>query len=641
MPATESREQDQHTVVETAPVRSSNQPAQPGSTAGSWARKIGLLLILAAAAAFGYWKLQGNKQEAADTANKAQQAANRAIPVSTATVVAKTMPIYLTALGTVTAYNTVTVKSRVDGQLLSVNVREGQQVTQGQTLAMIDPAPYVAAQAQAEGQLAKDQAAADYAKAEATRYSALYDAGVVSKDSQQVQISSAGQSAGVLEADRAAIQAAKVNVAYTRITSPINGVVGLRQVDAGNIVHAADATGLLVVTQLQPIAVIFTLPEDQLPVVMQTMRGGKKLIAEAYDRSNATKLASGTLLTLDNEIDTTTGTVKAKAVFDNHDGALFPNQFVNIRLVLEERPNSLVMPASALQSGATGTFVYLLKAGAPPKAAADDDGGAAPDSSGGSGAGKASKKGAGTKIAGAAGDDAGGSPKKPFYVDVQNVSVDLTEGSQLILKSGLKAGDQVIVDGQEKLKKYSKVDPKDATAPAGGRGHGGGGGAGTAGGSAQAAGGIDNTDTSLGHREGRGGGNAASGKAVSGDEAQTQPSQPRRRGTSSSQAGSAERSIAVSPSRPFILRPVATSLLMVAILLAGAVAYLQLPVSALPQVDYPIIEVQTFYPGASPEVMVSSVTAPLERQFGQIPGLTADDFEQLGRKQASSRWNFR
>jgi multidrug efflux system membrane fusion protein len=514
MPALESREQDQHVVVETAPVRPLNRPpGQPGSSAGSWARKIGLLVILAAAAGFAYYKVKGNNQEAADTANKAQQAANRAIPVTTAAVVAKTMPIYLTALGTVTAYNTVTVKTRVDGQLLSVNVREGQQVSQGQTLAMIDPAPYQAAEAQAVGQLAKDQAAADYAKVEAARYTSLYDQGIVSKDSQQVQQSSAGQSAGVLDADRAAIQAAKVNVAYTRIVSPINGVVGLRQVDAGNIVHAADSTGLLVVTQLQPIAVIFTLPEDQLPVVIQTMRGGRKLVAEAYDRSDATKLATGTLLTLDNEIDTTTGTVKAKAVFDNRDGALFPNQFVNIRLVLEERPNSLVMPASALQSGATGTFVYILKPGAPPKAAADDDGSSTPDSSGG----KAAKKSAGAKAGTGAADDASGPPKKPFYVDVQNISVDVTEGSQIILKSGLKAGDQVVVDGQEKLKKYSKVDPKDAAAPAGGRGHGAGA---AAGGQAQTGGGIDNADTSLGHREGRGGGNAASGKAVTGDESQ-------------------------------------------------------------------------------------------------------------------------
>jgi len=360
--------------------------------------------------------------------------------------------------------------------------------------------------AQAEGQLAKDQAAADYAKAEATRYTALFDAGVVSKDSQQVQNSSAGQSAGVLEADRAAIQAAKVNVAYTRITSPINGVVGLRQVDAGNIVHASDTTGLLVVTQLQPIGVIFTIPEDQLPTVMETMRGGHKLVAEAYDRSESTKLATGTLLTLDNEIDTTTGTVKAKAVFDNRDGALFPNQFVNVRLVLEERPNSLVMPAAAIQNGASGSFVYLLKKGAPPKQSGDDD------STGGAGAGgKGAAKAAGGPAA-AAGDPADAAPKQPYYVDVQNVVVDVTEGTQVILKSGLNAGDQVVVDGQEKLKKYSKVIPA-AAGPRGGRG-----GAGNGTGNGNTAQGVGSTDSTMGSRAGKAGGNAASSKAAAADE---------------------------------------------------------------------------------------------------------------------------
>ena len=499
-------------AARNAPPRTGPEPPQESGSLGGW-RMIGLILILAAAAGLGYWKLKGNKQEAADTANKAQQALNRAIPVTTAAVTARTMPIYLTALGTVTAYNTVTVKSRVDGQLLTVNVTEGQQVRQGQLLAVIDPRPYEAAEAQAEGQLAKDQATADYAKAEADRYGALYAAGVVSKDSQQVQQSSAGQSAGSLNADRAAIQAAKVNVAYTKITSPINGVVGLRQVDAGNIVHAADTTGLLVVTQLQPIAVIFTLPEDQLPTVIQTMRAGKKLVVEAYDRSDANHLATGTLLTLDNEIDTTTGTVKAKAVFDNKDGALFPNQFVNIRLILEERPNSLVMPATALQSGASGPFVYLLKPGAPPKSAIDDDGSSADDS--GAPGGKSAKKPRAGAAPSAAGDS-GDAPRKPFYVDVQNIVVDLTEGSQIIIKSGLNAGDKVVVDGQEKLKKYSKVDPKDA-AP-GGRNRGSSSGA-----AATTPGGSDSSASTPGHREGRGAGNAASGKTASGDETQGQP----------------------------------------------------------------------------------------------------------------------
>ena len=513
MPTLESRDQEHRTSSTPSAQPSSTELSESprGSSFGSVARKVGVVVILAAGAGFAYWKIQGNQQEIADTANKTTQALNRAIPVTTAAVVAKTMPIYLTELGTVTAYQTVTVKSRVDGQLLSVNVQEGQQVRQGQVLAMIDPAPYNAALAQAEGQLAKDQATADYAKTEAARYKDLYDAGVVSKDSQQVQQSSAGQSAGVLDADRAAIQAAKVNVAYTKIASPISGVVGLRQVDAGNIVHASDTTGLLVVTQLQPIAVIFTLPEDQLPVVEQTMRAGHKLVAEAYDRSESTKLATGTLLTLDNEIDTTTGTVKAKAVFDNRDGALFPNQFVNIRLILEERANSLVIPASAVQSGSAGSFVYLLKKGAPPKSASDDD------STGAGGTAKAGAKPAAPK-APAAGAPTGGdatdaAPKQPpFYVDVQPVVVDLTEGTQVILKSGLNPGDQVVVDGQEKLKKYSKVTPTSAT-PRAGRGAG----AATATGSTPLETGA--ADPTNGKRAGKGGGNAASDKAVSGDEA--------------------------------------------------------------------------------------------------------------------------
>ncbi len=392
-------------------------------------------------------------------------------------------------------------------------MQEGQQVKQGQLLAQIDPAPYNAAVAQAEGQLAKDQATADYAKTEAARYKDLYDAGVVSKDSQQVQQSSAGQSAGVLDADRAAIQAAKVNVAYTKIASPISGVVGLRQVDAGNIVHAADTTGLLVVTQLQPIAVIFTLPEDQLPVVEQTMRSGHKLVAEAYDRSESTKLATGTLLTLDNQIDTTTGTVKAKEVFDNRDGALFPNQFVNVRLILEERPNSLVIPASAIQSGATGSFVYLLKKGAPPKQASDDD-------SAGPATTKAGGKPAATKAPAATGggDAADAAPKQPpYYVDVQNVAVDLTEGSQVILKSGLKPGDQVVVDGQEKLKKYSRVSPTAAGARTGKA-------------AGAAADGAGAAVPAAGKRVGTAWGNAAADKAAAGDEAGTPAAGQHKRG---------------------------------------------------------------------------------------------------------------
>jgi multidrug efflux system membrane fusion protein len=448
--AVPTSESEQHRLPAPEPQKA--LPAPQGS-GGLW-RKIGLVLILLAAGAFAYYRIRSNKQSTAQEEAKTAAAANRATPVTVAPVASRTMPIYFTALGTVTAYNSVTIKSRVDGQLLSVNVREGQQVHQGQLLAVIDPRPYDAVLAQAVGQLAKDEAAARNNEAEANRYHALYQAGVVSKESEQAQISNSGQSVGTLDADRAAIQAAKVNVAYTRITSPINGVVGLRQVDPGNIVHAADTTGLILVTQLQPIAVIFTLPEDQLPPVLKLMRGGSKLVVEAFDRNQSTHLATGTLLTVDNQIDTTTGTLKGKAVFDNKDGALFPNQFVNVRLVLEERPNSLVVPAAAIQTGANGNFVYVVKpcpaSGCP-----------SPDNAGerhGSGTADAAAADSDTETSGAGSAHKRSGPQ--YYVTVQNVVVDLTEGSNVILKSGVNPGDQVVIDGQEKLKQNSKVTPK-------------------------------------------------------------------------------------------------------------------------------------------------------------------------------------
>jgi membrane fusion protein, multidrug efflux system len=283
----------------------------------------------------------------------------------------------------------------------------------------------------------KDQASAVNARAQAARYGALLQAGVVSKESEQAQVSTAGQAEGSIAADQAAIQAARVNLGYTKIVSPINGVVGLRQVDPGNIVHANDATGLLVVTQLQPIAVIFTLPEDQLPEVLKRTRGGSRLAVEAFDRAAQKHLASGSLLTVDNQIDTTTGTVKAKAVFDNRDGALFPNQFVNIRLILQEKQNAIVIPVAALQTGTQGNFVYLLKEGQPP-------------------ANLVEKKSTDMPLPQLAENQSN------YYVEAQTVNVELTEGTQVILNGGVKAGDQIVVDGQEKLKNGSKVFPKTA-----------------------------------------------------------------------------------------------------------------------------------------------------------------------------------
>jgi multidrug efflux system membrane fusion protein len=449
----------------------SSAELSPDSDAGGGsgiARKLVVLLVILGVVSFTAWKIYGNLSDPTATSGggkKQSGGGDRAVPVTMSSVQQKTMPIYLNGLGTVTAYYSVTIKTRVDGELMSVNVGEGQKVKKGQLLAQIDPGPYAAALAQAEGQLAKDKATANYASVEAERYTKLFNAGVVSQDSQQIQAASAGQSEGAIQADKATIQAAKVNLAYTRINSPIDGVVGLRQVDPGNIVHAGDTTGMLLVTQLQPVSVIFTLPEDELPQVQQTLLKGAKLDVEAYDRTQKTRLATGKLLTLDNQIDTTTGTDKVKAVFDNKGNTLFPNQFVYVRLILEQRPDTLVIPSAAVQTGAKGNFVYVVKKGDPPAKSDDSKSGSDKgDSSGKSGSGhKHEHKDKPEAAAAPAAGDGGAGDKggdKKYYVEVRPITIDVTEGTQVIVSGGLAAGEQVVIDGLEKLKNGTKVTPK-------------------------------------------------------------------------------------------------------------------------------------------------------------------------------------
>jgi membrane fusion protein, multidrug efflux system len=462
---TQIREQESIPVLPVSPpMKARPEPEEPK---GSGWRKWVVILVVVLAVGGAVWKIRKNTADQNLQNQRMSAAADRPIPVQVATVQQRTMPIYLTQLGTVTAYYTVTLKSRVDGQLISVPVREGQRVRKGQLLAEIDPAPYQAVLAQAEGQLARDQAQHVNDQAQAERYKSLFQAGVVSQENAQLQVAAAGQSGGAIQADQAAIQAAKVNLNYTKIVSPIDGVVGLRQVDPGNIVHASDTNGLLVVTQLEPITVVFTLPEDRLPDVLDLMRQGRKLAVEAYDRAGVTHLATGTVLTVDNQIDTTTGTVKVKAVFDNKDDALFPNQFVNVRLIMQERPNAIVIPAAAVQSGSQGNFVYVVKPGDPP---ADLQADRAPR--GIAGGGKV--RSAPNKDGGAQGGQGAGGQNQPhFYVVAQPVKVDLTEGSRVILASGVSAGDEVVVDGQERLRNGSRVNPRQATSPNGSRAQGG------------------------------------------------------------------------------------------------------------------------------------------------------------------------
>ena len=341
---------------------------------------------------------------------QALAATTRGVPVSVASAVVQDMPVYLTGLGSVTAYNTVSVKSRVDGELLQVNFREGQQVNKGDLLVLIDPRPYEVQLASAQAQLFKDQASLRDAQLNYQRFKdLLQESGAMSQQQVDTQKSTADQFEGAVRADQAAIDNAKLQLTYCHITAPVSGRIGLRLVDVGNIVHATDANAMLVITQLQPISVIFTLPEDSLPAVVKRMRQGT-LAVDAYDRDNKIKLATGTLLTIDNQIDQTTGTDRLKATFDNKDGVLFPNQFVNIRLLLDVRKNSTVVPSVAVQSGPQGSFVYVVKA--------------------------------------------------DKTVEARTVTVALTQANQSAIASGLQAGEVVVTDGQDKLQNGAKVETR-------------------------------------------------------------------------------------------------------------------------------------------------------------------------------------
>jgi multidrug efflux system membrane fusion protein len=420
-----------------APAQQREDPPQRPRSGKGW---LWLLVLLAAAAAIAYYYWPkpgtggnpgtGNAPPTAGSAGRGGRGAG-ITPVVAARTKKGDIAVYVEALGNVTALSTVTIKSRVDGQLMEVKYKEGDIVQKGAPLVEIDTRPYQAALEQAEGALLRDQALLDNANVDLSRYAGLLKQNAIPEQQYATQKALVAQEEGVVKNDQGQIDAAKVNLVYCHIASPITGRVGLRLVDPGNIVHATDSTGLIVVTQIQPISVVFTIPEDKLQSVLPRYFAGQKLSVEAWDRDAGTfsdmrkKIATGTLATIDNEIDQTTGTLRLRANYPNTDGKLFPNQFVNVRLLVETKHGVVLIPSGAVQITTDNKYVYLVK----------------PDNT----------------------------------VTVRNITAGTTEGDQTEVVSGLDAGDVVVMQGVDKLNEGSKVVVTIAgEQPAGGRGGQGG-----------------------------------------------------------------------------------------------------------------------------------------------------------------------
>ncbi|HYG45795.1 MAG TPA: MdtA/MuxA family multidrug efflux RND transporter periplasmic adaptor subunit [Bordetella sp.] len=377
-----------------------------------------LLLLAAAVAAWLVFKPGAQQPQRGGRGAGAASAMVLPVPVRTAQAGTQNIDIVLRALGTVTAYNTVTVRSRVDGELIRVAFDEGQYVKAGDLLAQIDPRPFEVALAQAQGQQQQNQALLANARRDLQRYQTLFKQDSIARQQLDTQAALVRQYEGTQKIDQAAVDNAQLQLGYTRISAPIGGRLGLRKVDAGNLVSTGDTDGLVVITQTQPISVVFSLPETQLPEVLAQVRAGRTLTVQAYDRTDTKAIASGQLETIDNQIDVATGTVKLKARFDNADELLFPNQFVNVRLLVQTRDDATVIPTAAVQQGSAGAFVFLLR------------------------------------------DDS--------TVEVRQVKLGAINGDRVAVNEGLAPGDRVVVEGTDRLRTGAKVNvvTGDASIPA-------------------------------------------------------------------------------------------------------------------------------------------------------------------------------
>ncbi len=362
------------------------------------------LIIALVLAGLGWWQFGATKKVAPKGPPAGMSAAT---PVRVATSRLQNLDIYLRGLGTVTALNTVTVRSRVQGELLEVLFKEGEQVKEGTLLALIDPRPFEVALNQALGTQQQNVSQYENAKRDLQRYQTLRKQDSIAPQLLDTQVALVRKFEGQIKSDQATVDNARLQLSYTRITAPISGKLGLRRVDAGNLVNANDPVGLVVITETQPISVVFTLPENDLPAVRQPMLAGQKLDVDAYDRADAKRLAQGILMSIDNQIDITTGTVKLKAEFKNADDALFPNQFVNVRMKVRTLKDALTIPASAIQQGNRGAFVYVIE----PEGTAS----------------------------------------------VRVVKVGDRTAESLVILDGIKAGERVVLEGVDRLREGAKV----------------------------------------------------------------------------------------------------------------------------------------------------------------------------------------